>query len=81
MVQQITDQSWQAEAFRLNQAEARSEETKQFIKNIKRLTRRNLGRFLPARTFRTVCFTYKSGGQRRRLSINAVRLPLCSTRP
>jgi len=32
MVQQITDQSWQAEA--------RTEETKQFIKNIKRLTRR-----------------------------------------
>jgi len=40
MVQQIIDQSWQAEAFRLNQAEARSEETKQFIKNIKSLTRR-----------------------------------------
>ena len=32
MVQQITDQSWQAEA--------RSEETRQFIKNIKCLTRR-----------------------------------------
>jgi transposase len=32
MVQQIIDQSWQAEA--------RSEETKQFIKDIKRLTRR-----------------------------------------
>jgi len=32
MVQQTTDQSWQAEA--------RSEETRQFIKNIKRLTRR-----------------------------------------
>ena len=32
MVQQITEQSWQAEA--------RSEETRQFIKNIKRLTRR-----------------------------------------
>jgi len=32
MVQQITDQSWQAEA--------RTEETKKFIKNIKRLTRR-----------------------------------------
>ena len=32
MVQQITDQAWQAEA--------RTEETKQFIKNIKRLTRR-----------------------------------------
>jgi transposase len=34
MVQQIADRSWQAEA--------RSEETKQFIKNIKRLTRRKL---------------------------------------
>jgi len=32
MVQQIIDQSWQAEA--------RTEETKQFIKDIKRLTRR-----------------------------------------
>ena len=32
MVQQTTDQSWQAEA--------RSEETKQFIKDIKRITRR-----------------------------------------
>ena len=32
MVQQVIDQSWQAEA--------RSEETKQFIKDIKRLTRR-----------------------------------------
>ena len=32
MVQQIIDQSWQAEA--------KSEETKQFIKDIKRLTRR-----------------------------------------
>jgi len=32
MVQQIIDRSWQAEA--------RSEETKQFIKDIKRLTRR-----------------------------------------
>ena len=32
MVQQLTDNFWQAEA--------RSEETKQFIKNIKRLTRR-----------------------------------------
>ena len=32
MVQQIIDQSWQAEA--------RSEETKQFIKDIKRVTRR-----------------------------------------
>jgi transposase len=32
MVQQTTDQSWQAEA--------RSEEARQFIKNIKRLTRR-----------------------------------------
>ena len=32
MIQQITDQSWQAEA--------RNEETRQFIKNIKRLTRR-----------------------------------------
>jgi len=32
MVQQITDQFWQAEA--------RSQETKQFIKDIKRLTRR-----------------------------------------
>ena len=32
MVQQITDLSWQAEA--------RSEETKQFIKDIKRITRR-----------------------------------------
>jgi len=32
MVQQITEQSWQAEA--------RAEENKQFIKNIKRLTRR-----------------------------------------
>jgi len=32
MVQQITDSFWQAEA--------RSEETRQFIKNIKRLTRR-----------------------------------------
>ena len=32
MVQQTTDQFWQAEA--------RSEETRQFIKNIKRLTRR-----------------------------------------
>lgn len=32
MVQQLTDNFWQAEA--------RSEKTKQFIKNIKRLTRR-----------------------------------------
>ena len=32
MVQQMTDHSWQAEA--------RTEETRQFIKNIKRLTRR-----------------------------------------
>jgi len=32
MVQQVTDQFWQAEA--------RSEETKQFIKDIKRITRR-----------------------------------------
>ena len=32
MVQQITDRFWQAEA--------RSEETRQFVKNIKRLTRR-----------------------------------------
>ena len=35
MVQEVIDRSWQAEA--------RGEETKQFIKNIKHLTRRKVG--------------------------------------
>ena len=43
MVQQITDSFWQAEA--------RSEETRQFIKNIKRLTRR---KFTAEEKFRIV---------------------------
>ena len=40
MVEGIADRSWQAEALGLNRAEARTEETKRLIRDIKRLTRR-----------------------------------------